>query len=537
MLRYLLSLLLAVDLFAQSGGQQLRFCLRFDPKTFHPLLVQDDASETVRYLTGGFLVRMNRLTQELEGELASKWRISEGGRRIDFQLRPNLSFSDGTPFSCEDVVFTIRQLMDPALHSAVGDAFRSAPGAVETSCTGPNAVMARFPAAVAALDAQFDQVAILSARSPRKEAAVLGPFYVREYKPGAYVLLERNPNYWKKDSSGRRLPYLASLRLDIQQNREIELLRFRRGELDLVNKLDAEMYDRLATDAFARVVDAGPSLDWEVVFFNQVARAPIPGYKLKWFRSTVFRRGISEAINRDDLCRIVYRGRARSAAGPVSISNHFWVNSALKPHAYSVPGALDRLEKDGFHRSGSALVDRDGHPVEFSMITNAGNKAHERMLALIQQDLAKIGVRLNVVALDFSSLAERISKSFDYESCLMAFTNIELDPNEQANIWLSSANNHQWNPNQPSPETAWEAQIDKLMKAQAAALDNRKRKQEFDQVQQIIWDEAPMLFLVYPDALSALSANLKNVAPAALRPQLFWNVERLSVGATLTSQR
>jgi peptide/nickel transport system substrate-binding protein len=536
MLRYLLALLLSFGLFAQPGGQ-LKFCLRLEPKTFNPLLVQDDASETIRYLTGGVLIRMNRLTQELDGELASKWRVSEAGRRIDFQLRANVQFSDGTPFSCEDVAFTIRQLMDPALHTSVGDAFRSAPGAVETNCTGPNSVMARFPGAVAALAAQFDQVAILSARSPRKEAAVLGPFYVREHKPGAYVLLDRNPNYWKKDANGRRLPYLNSIRLDIQPNREIELLRFRRGELDMVSKLDAEMYDRLGGESSTRVVDAGPSLDWEVIFFNQVSRAPIPAYKVKWFRSSAFRRAISGAINRDDLCRIVYKGHAKPAAGPISISNRFWLNTALKPHPYSPGDALARLEKDGFRRSGNTLTDRDGHAVEFSMITNAGNKAHERMLALIQQDLAKIGIRLNLVVLDFSSLAERISRSFDYEACLMAFTNINVDPNEQSNIWLSSADNHQWNPNQKTPETAWESRIDALMRAQAGALDNRKRKQLFDQVQQIISDEAPMLFLVNPNALSAVSANLKNVSPALLRPQVFWNAERLDISGALVSQR
>ena len=196
--------------------------------------------------------------------------------------------------------------------------------------------------------------------------------------PARICLLRRNPHYWKRDSNGRQLPYLDSVRLDIQQNRELELLRFRRGELDIVNKLDPEMYDRLNAGMPHTVVDAGPSLDWEVVFFNQVATAPLPEYKRRWFRSTEFRRAIWEGINRDDICRIVYHGHARPAAGPVSASNRLWINSALKPPAYSVNSALARLQHDGFRRSGDALVDREGHKVEFSMITNAGNKLHER---------------------------------------------------------------------------------------------------------------------------------------------------------------
>src|SRR5277367_1371376 len=159
-----------------SVANELRFCLRTDPKTFNPLLVEDESSASVRYLTGGVLIRLNRYTQELEGELATKWKVLDNGRRIDFELRRGVRFSDGTPFTCEDVAYTMRQLMDPALHSSVGDAFRSAPGEVETSCASPSQATVRFPGPVAALAAQFDQVAVLSALSPKKESAGLGPF-------------------------------------------------------------------------------------------------------------------------------------------------------------------------------------------------------------------------------------------------------------------------------------------------------------------------------------------------------------------------
>jgi peptide/nickel transport system substrate-binding protein len=517
-------------------ASELHFCLRTDPKTFQPLMVEDEASETIRFLTGGVLIRLNRYTQELEGELASKWKVSENGRRIDFELRPGVRFSDGTPFTCEDVAYTVHQLMDPALHSPVGDAFRSGPGETETKC-GSQSAMVRFPAPVAALAAQFDQVPMLSAHSAAKEKAVAGPFEVGEYKPGAYVLLRRNPNYWKHDADGRALPYLDSIRLDIQQNRETELLRFRRGEIDLVNKLDPEMYDRLAGEMPHAVVDAGPSLDWETVFFNQVGTAPMPDYKRRWFRSSDFRRAISEGIRRDDIVRIVYKGHARAAAGPVSVANRFWLNPAVKPASGSEAAAMALLAHAGFHQSGNALLDADGNKVEFSMITNAGNKLHERMLALIQQDLARLGIRLNVVVLDFPSLIERISRTFDYESVLMAFTGIDLDPSAQMNIWVSSAANHQWNPNQKAPATAWEAELDKLMAAQNAAQDRTKRKAYFDRVQQIVADQAPLLFLVNPNLLSAVSPSVKNVTPAVLSPQIFWNAERLQISGSLVSQR
>jgi peptide/nickel transport system substrate-binding protein len=233
----------------------------------------------------------------------------------------------------------------------------------------------------------------------------------------------------------------------------------------------------------------------------------------------------------------VYKGHARAAVGPVSVANRFWLNPAIQPPSGSEAAALALFEHAGFRRSGSALVDRDGNRVEFSMITNAGNKLHERMLALIQQDLARFGIQLNVVILDFPSLVERISRTFNYEAVLMSFTNVDLDPSAQMNIWISSAANHQWNPNQKTPATPWEAEIDQLMTAQAGSQDRAKRKLFFDRVQQIVADKVPILFLVNPNALSAVSSNVHNVAPAALRPQIYWNADRLQVGGTLVSQR
>src|SRR5438445_4647937 len=478
--------------FSQSGGE-LRFCLRSEPKTFDPLLVDDDSSLSIRYLTGGVLVRANRKTQDLEPELAESWKVSKDGKQITFKLRRGITFSDGSPFSSEDVAFTIQRLMDPALHSSTGDAFRSGSGAVSTKIIAPDQIAITFPAPLAGLERLFDQVAIMSAHSPKKEAAVLGPFLVAEYKAGSSVLLRRNPNYWKRDSHGRRLPYLDSIRLDIQSNRDVEMLRFKRGELDLINVLDSDYFDRLAASSPQLAHDAGASLDSDFMWFNQVANAPIPEYKRAWFRSANFRRAISQAINRDDLSRVVFNGHAQPAVGPVSPANKFWFNSRLKAESYRPDAALKRLQTDGFHLQNGTMFDRGGNAVEFSIVTNAGSKPRERMAVMVQEDLGKLGIKVNVVTIDFPSLIERISQKFNYEAAMLGFRNVDLDPNGQMNIWLSSAEDHAWNPQQKSPETAWEAEIDRLMRAQASTADPKKRKAAFDRVQQIVAEQAPFI--------------------------------------------
>jgi len=521
---------------AQSGGE-LRFCLHSEPKTFDPALVDDDASLSVRYLTGGVLVRVNRHTQELEPGLAESWQVSKDGKQITFKLRHGITFSDGSPFSSEDVAFTMQRLMDPTLHSTTGDAFRSGSGAIGTKVLAPDQVSITFPAPLAGIDRLFDQVAIMSAHSPKKEMAVLGPFMVADYKAGSSLLLRRNPNYWKKDSQGRRLPYLDSIRLDIQGNRDVEMLRFKRGELDLINSVDSDFFDRLAASSPRMAHDAGASLDYDFMWFNQVASAPIPEYKRAWFRSTNFRRAISQAINRDDLSRVVFNGHAQPAAGPVSPTNKFWFNSKLKAEPYRPDAALQRLQADGFHLQNGALFDKGGNAVEFSIVTNSGNKARERMAVMVQEDLGKLGIKVNVVTLDFPSLIERISQKFNYEAAMLGFRNVDLDPNSQMTIWLSSAENHAWNPEQKSPATAWEAEIDGLMRAQASTADPKKRKESFDRVQEIVADQAPFIYLVNQNALSAVSSAVEGANPGILHPQTFWNAEQLTLNPTTRASR
>src|SRR5258706_10146628 len=194
-------------------------------------MVQDDPSEAIRYLTGGVLVRLNRRTQELEPELAASWSVLENGRRIDFKLRQPLHFSDGSPLTATDVAYTIQRVMDPNLHSPLADQFRSGTGPVETKVTSPGAITIRFPAPISALALQFDELAIESHEPQRQVQGfrpVAGPFAIAEYKAGNYLLLRRNSYYWKHHSDGRQLPQLDSIRLDIQQNRDLEALRFRR---------------------------------------------------------------------------------------------------------------------------------------------------------------------------------------------------------------------------------------------------------------------------------------------------------------------
>jgi peptide/nickel transport system substrate-binding protein len=516
---------------------QLRLCLGNDPKTFDPLMADEESGQTIRYLTGGVLIRLNRATQKLEPELASQWALTGAGRTITFTLRSGVHFSDGTSFSADDVAATVLRMMDPALHSPVGDSFRASEAPVKVRIISSNKIAITFPSAIAGMERLFDEMAISSARSDHKDRAVLGPFVVAEHKPGSHILLRRNPNYWRRDDRGRMLPYLASIRFDIQSNRDLEMLRFQRGELHMISGLDAASFERLKSERPGTALDAGPSNDNEMLWFNQVANAPIAAYKKDWFHSRIFRRAISGAINRNDIARLVYRGHAQPAAGPFSEANRLWFNKKVQAHTFAPQQSLKQLETIGFRKSGGKLYDSGGRPVEFSLVTNSGNKARARMASLIQHDLAAIGIQLNIVTLDFPALIERIGRNYQYEACLLGLVNIDPDPNGQMNVWLSSGANHQWNPRQKAPETLWESEIDRLMRIQATASSYEKRRASFDRVQEIVSEQVPFIYLVTKNTLVAADPRLKNLAPSALTPQLLWNAHQLTFGEASVATR
>jgi peptide/nickel transport system substrate-binding protein len=503
--------LLAFAMLLARGGE-LRFVLHDEPKTTDPLLMADESAEAIGYLTEGVLIRVNRLTQKPEAELAASWKVSKDSTKITFQLRQGVKFQDGSDLTSASVVKTFQRLLDPALHAPMADTFKTERGMVKISAQGPFTVIADFPAPTASIETIFDQIAIGSG---------LGPFLVAERRPGVSIVLKRNPLYWK-----RPLPVVDAIRIDIEQNRDLELLRFRRGEIQLIDKLTPDLFERLEPGT---AIDAGPTLDSEFLWFNQAKRAPIPERTKEWFRSTAFRHAVSAAIQRADLCRVVYRGHATPAAGPVAPSNKLWFKDGLKPETFDPGAAAKLLAADGFKFEKGVLRDRGGNAVEFSLVTNAGSKTRERMAAMIQEDLSKLGIKINIVTLDFQSLIERMTRSLNYEACLLGLVNVDPDPSELMNILLSSASNHPWNPSQKTPETPWEAEIDRLMLAQAATADYHARKKSFDRVQEILREQMPIVYLLHPNSLSAVSKQVTGVKPTTFFPHTFWDAEHLTV--------
>ena len=134
---------------------------------------------------------------------------------------------------------------------------------------------------------------------------------------------------------------------------------------------------------------------------------------------------------------------------------------------------------------------------------------------------------MNFNPIEFNTLVVKIDNEYDYECCLLGLTSGDPDPSSGMSVWLSSGRMHQWYPNQSKPVTEWEARIDELMNLQMTTLDRDKRKEYYDEVQFIISDHVPYIYLVIPQVFVAYNNKYKHLIPTIMRHSLLWNIEEV----------
>jgi peptide/nickel transport system substrate-binding protein len=538
----------------RSGGR-LVISLRAEPKTLNPLTAADAPSREVIGAMQADLVHINRATQLTEPALAKSWKISQDGLEYTLTLRQGLRFSDGHSLDADDVLFTFRVYLDESVHATQRDQLIVGGKPITVRRVDAQTLVFQFAKPDGVEERLFDGFAILprhllekpyqegklaqlwTTSTPPNEWAGLGPFRLKEYVAGQKLVLERNPYYWKTDTKGNRLPYLDELVFLFVPSADAQVLRFQSGETDIITHLGAENFSVLSRQQRGNTMaDAGPGLEYNFLFFNlndvgEKSSADL-ARKQKWFRDVKFRQAISAAVDREAIVRLVYQGRGAALWGPVTPGNRRWVNAAI-PHApRSLEHARALLKEAGFSwsatsNSESALLDSDGKPVEFSILTSSSNADRTKMATLVQDDLKQLGMHVQVVPLEFRSLIDRVTQTKEYDACLLGLASFDADPTPDLNVWLSSGGTHLWNPSQLHPSTNWEAEIDRLMKQQLSTPGYDQRKKLYDRVQEILAENQPMIFLASPDILVGSKNSIANVHPAVLEPYALWNVEQL----------
>lgn len=534
-------------------GGALIATYRTEPRSFNRYVARDSASELVSRLLNDTLVRIDRVSGEIEPRLAERWTMSADGRTFTLTLRRGVVFSDGTPFTSADVLFSF----DAAYHgdgSQVADDFMVDGRPLAVSAPDATTVVVEFPSVYAPGLRMLDALPILpqhklanafkarrfsqawTTSTPPGEIAGLGPFTLAEYLPGQRLVVARNPRFWRTDASGRRLPHLDRLVIEFVPDQNVEVLRLVAGQVDLTTSEarpeDLATFRRAAQEGRLQLVDAGIGLNLNQLWFNLRPEAKRGDPRQPWLQSEALRHAIAHAVDRDAFVNTVYLGAAVPVYGPVSPGNRAWYSPEAPTYPHDPARARAMLRSVGLDdRDGDGLLeDRAGRPARFSILTQQGHSLRERGASVIQEQLRRLGLTVDVVGLEVGALVERIVKG-DYDAAFFGLETTDFEPAATLQYWLSSGFFHLWHPGQRTPATDWEAEIDGLAQRLITTPALEERRRIFAEMQRIFGEHVPALFFAAPKVFVAMSPRVARATPAVLNPQVLWNAEVLAVRA------
>ena len=515
-------------------------------------MTRDQTAEVLAVLTQGRLIRLNRATFELEPWLAERWEASPDGRTFTLHLRPGVTWSDGTPFTSADVLFSLEALFTPNSGAVLGSSLMIAGKPITATAPDASTVVVTYPEPFGPGLLLIDNLWILpkhkleralragtfesswNTNTPLSEIVGTGPFVLKEYQPGQRMILERNPRYWRKAPDGAALPYLDRIVLDIVPDQNAEILRLTSGDLDFTqNELRAEDYvpvKRAADQGRLRLVDLGVAPDPEAFWFCLQTEAKKNDPRFAFVRQVQFRQAISHAVNREQLAESVFLGAAVPVWGPIAPGNKLWFSPNVPRYGYDQGRATELLRGLGLEdRNGNGTIeDGKGTEARFTVITMRGNTAWEQGAANVRDQLARVGIALDIAPLEFNAMIQRMLTS-NYDAMYYRVMATALDPAMNPDLWMSSGSAHFWHLGQKTPATGWERQIDALMLEQTRTIDQARRHELFEQVQRTFAENVPVIYLVAPRLYYAHSSRVTGATPSVIRPPMLWNADTLSV--------
>jgi peptide/nickel transport system substrate-binding protein len=523
-------------------GGALRTTMRTEPRSFNRLVANDAATGTVSWLIDAPLVSMDPRTFDLVPILAEALTPSDEGRTWTIALREGVRFSDGTPFTAADVLFTLQAIYDSRSGSVLAKALEvngqplaaAAPDShtVVLTAAAPLGAGLRMLADVPILPKHKLEAALAGGRfrearslsTPPKDLVGLGPFVLHAYRPGERLTFRRNPRYWRRDQQRRALPYLDEVTIDIVPDQNAEVLRLFGGQSDAMyvplRPEDLPEARRLEQDGRLTLYDVGEGVNADFLWLNLV---PGANRAKPWLQRLELRQAISLGIDRRAFADTVYLGEGVPIAGPVTPGNPTWHARDLPVPKPDVARARELLASiDLRDRNGDGIVETAaGQPARLTLLTHKGNTVRARAASVIQHDLRAIGLRVDVVSLDLPALIDRWTHG-DYEAIYFGTQANDTDPAAMMDLWLSSGAFHVWHPNQARPATAWEAEIDRLMLRQTTTLDESVRRRLFNRVQHIFADHLPVIYFAAPRLTVATSSRVRGFRPGPLHPYLLW---------------
>ncbi|MGL5834622.1 MAG: ABC transporter substrate-binding protein [Waterburya sp.] len=543
---------------------QIVISILSDPKTFNPVLASDKTSADVGRMLFNGLVRENPVTGEIEPALAESWSISDDQLEIIYTLRPNLKWSDGHPLTVDDVLFTYNQLyLNPDIPAGTRDILKIgqngalpkvdqvndrqvkftipepfAPFLGATSAAILPAHVLRQTVEQKSKDGKLQFLSTWTADTPPEKIVASSAYKLASYNTFQRLVFEANPYYWKKDLERKDLPQIKKVIWEVVESTDNALLQFRSGSLDALG-VSAQNFSLLKKEeqkANFTIYNGGPAYGTTFITFNlnqgqKNGKPVVKPIKSRWFNEVNFRQAVSYALNRERMIKNIFRGLGEPQVSDISKQSPYYYDG-LPGYPYNPEKAKELLLAAGFtYNQQDQLLDQDGNRVSFTLNTNTGSPAAEAIGNQIEEDLGKIGIKVNFKTINFNVLIGKTDNTLDWECILLGFTGSN-EPNSGFNLWSPDGSSHMFN--QPVDGLSgrviadWEAEIGRLYIEGARELDIEKRKAIYAQVQQLSSEKLPLIYLINPYSLTAVRNKIEGVEYSALGGA-FWNLDQLKI--------
>lgn len=529
------------------GGALVSSTIGEGPKTFNPFNTKDATSATMAELMFDGLVTTKPDTGEVIPKLAKSFEISPDGKVYTFYLRHGIKWSDGKPITADDVVFTWNKIILAGLgNTSTRDSVlidgqlpkveKIDDYTVTFTTIKPFAPFLRMLSASIAPKHVFEPVVKKGSKyfdsfwgttTHPEDFVISGAFKLKQYLAAQRVVFVRNPNYYEINLKDEKLPYLDKIIFLIVGDLNNETLKFEAGELDVIGLRGSNVGRYKAKEAKSNYIiyNIGPDTGTMFVAINMNKRKNDKGKplvnpkKLAWFQDLNFRNAIDWAIDRQAMVNNVANGLASPLFTSESLNSIYLNKNLEKGHPKDLKKAKEYLKASGFYLRNGILYDKNGNKVEFDLYTNAGNTEREAIGVMVKQDLEDLGIQVNFKPVEFNTLVNKLVSTCDWDMVIMGLTGTPLEPHNGKNVWNSTGTLHLFNQTTDgkAPDRyPWEVKLDKIFDEASLKINFADRKKLYDEYQQIIYDEKPIIYLYSAIRVTALRKKFGNIYPSPL---------------------
>ena len=510
------------------------YCSEGSPETFNPQLVTSgttiDATSNQLY---DRLITYQGDDNTLGPALAKSWHVTRDGKKITFYLRKNVTFHQTSYFTpsrlltADDVIFSFNRILntDHPFHAVSGGRYPFFQNIEFSKLVQQvekiNDYTIRFH--LAHSDSTFlanlatDFAIILSAEygeqlikdNTKHNMDIFpigtGPFKLKEYRVGSLIRYYRHDQYWRKPAQIEQLVF------DITSSNTGRLTKLLAKECDISSYPIAHKKIAQRDDL---TIDSVTALN--VGYFGFNTRKPP-------FDNILVRQAMSFAVNKKVLLETVYQGEAELANS--ILPNTSWAyDKSVKSQEFNLDKAKELLIKAGF--SDGFTMDLWAMPVQRPYNPNAIT-----MAKLIQADLKKIDIKVNIVSYEWNTFLHRLSKG-EHQTFLLGWSADHPDPDNFFTPMLSCSATHSG-----TSRTFWcNKQYDDIIKKALQTSNINQRKKHYAQAMAIIAEEVPLIPIAHSKRYQARGKNVLGKVLAPFGGISFYRVSKNNNSSPLNSE-